>query len=216
MIKLYLKLDQGTPQYVCSSCGNCHSTFGKSMCKIKDRGCCFYFPKFTLYEIHKMTKSKEGFKTLKRIVKNEGTKIYNYYIHAKGYFDEEGYERHMTLEDHYDDGVHDKTIFFRACPFIKQNEGCTLPLQYRSYVCNFFICDEVKKVLEKSHEFYNYVKECESYVRWIKWENESLRGILEEQNINLEDNFEGVINLLKDIPLENFEFRKLEKIEFKQ
>ena len=86
MISLYLKLDEGVPQYICSSCGNCHSVFGRSLCSIKNRGCCWYFPKFTLHEIHKMVKSQEGLDMLHNMLKlPEMKKFYNYYLQAKEY-----------------------------------------------------------------------------------------------------------------------------------
>ena len=212
MIELDLKLDQGIPQFGCSSCRNCQSIFGKSLCSIKNRGCCFYFPKFTLYEIHKMVRGKEGLKTLNKIIKLPRTKIYNYYIHAKGYFDEAGYKKYITTEEAYEFNIKDKSIFFRACPFVKQGIGCTLPRRYRSYVCNFFICDEIVKKAEKYDEFKNYIRERNSYVRWIEWENLSLQELLDEKKINLADNFEEVINALKSIPLEECEFPNLNSI----
>lgn len=212
MIKLDLKLDQGIPQYSCSSCRNCKSVFGNSLCSIKNRGCCWYFPKFTLHEIHKMTKGKEGLKTLDKITKLPKTEIYNYYIHAKGYFDEAGYKKYITTEQAYKFNVKDKSIFFRACPFVKQEIGCTLPKRYRSYVCNFFICSEIVKKIEKYDEFKNYIKERNSYVRWIEWENLSLQELISEKKLNLANNFWDVITILKSIPLEKCEFPNLNSI----
>ncbi|KHD36740.1 hypothetical protein NL50_09480 [Clostridium acetobutylicum] len=212
MVKVCLKLDHGTPQYACSSCSNCHSVYGKSMCKIKSRGCCWYFPKFTLYEIHKMSKNNLGRETLRKILNIESTKIYNYYIHAKGYFDKASFNKYISSNNQYED-VQDKSIFFRACPFVEPEKGCALPQQYRSFVCNFFICEEVKKVLKGNSEFRDYIKECNSYVRWIDWENAALRAMLDEKNINLVDNLNKVIEFLSEVPLENFEFRKLKELK---
>ena len=213
MIKIDLKLDQGIPQYGCSSCGNCQSVFGKSLCSIKNRGCCWYFPKFTLYEIHKMAKSEDGLGTLKNIISLPKTKVHNYYIHAEGYFDEAGYKEYIENGHQYDTEVKDKTIFFRTCPFVKPEMGCTLPKRYRSYVCNFFICDEIVKKLENHEEFKNYVNERNSYSRWIEWENVSLESLFMEQKLNLINNFEEIIDMLKDMPLRECEFRNLDPIE---
>ncbi len=212
MVKIDLKVNQGSPQYSCSSCSDCQSVFGKSLCSIKNRGCCWYFPKFTLYEIHKMVKEEDGLKILNSIVRLPKVKIYNYYIHAKGYFDEIGYTRYIKTEHVYDVSLKDKSIFFRACPFVNQGIGCMLPEKYRSYVCNFFICAEVVKKVEKYDEFKKYINERTNYVRWIEWENFSLEEFLAEKKLNLEDNFEEVIDILKDMPLEKYEFRSLKPI----
>lgn len=213
MIRIDLEIDQGIPQYGCTACWNCQSVFGKSLCSIKNRGCCWYFPKFTLYEIHKMAKTEEGLETLKNIISLPKTKIHNYYIHAEGYFDEAGYEEYIKNEYEYHIEVKDKTIFFRACPFVEAGKGCTLPKRYRNFVCNFFICDEVVKKVEDNEEFKNYINERNSYVRWIEWENVSLEALFMEQKLNLVNNFDEIISILKDMPLREFEFEKLKPIE---
>jgi len=213
MTKIYLKLDKGVPQYACSSCSNCRSLFGKSLCSIKNRGCCWYFPKFTLHEIHKMAKSLEGLDILNSMLKLPGIKVYNYYLHAKGYFDEVNYKKYMERVQGQEDDVEDKSIFFRVCPFVKGGKGCTLPVKYRSAVCNFFICREVIEDIEKQDVFKDYIKERDSYVRWVEWENNSLEMLLREKGLTLADNFDEVIDTLRDIPLEPYEFPYLPPIE---
>lgn len=213
MVKVHLKFDQGIPQYACSSCNNCYSVFGKSLCSIKNRGCCWYFPKFTLHEIHKMVRSKEGQKTLYSVLSLPKIRIYNYYIHAIGHFDEVGYKRYLESEQIHHINVADKSIFFRTCPFVKSGVGCTLPKKYRSYVCNFYICDEIIKDVEKYDGFQNYIKERNSYIKWTQWENYSIEMLLREKGLNLVSNFDEVINLLENIPLENYEFPHLDPIE---
>lgn len=212
MIKINLELSEGIPQYSCNCCGKCDSLFAKSLCAVKNRGCCWYFPKFTLYEIHKMTKSEDGLATLKRIISLPKTDIYHYYIHAKGFFDEKAYKMYMMNEYKPYSEARDRSIFFRACPFVKQGEGCTIPKQYRSYVCNFFICEEVTDKIKHKEEYNKYVEERQNFVRWIDWENYSLEMMLREKNLNLEENFNEVIAVLKDTPLEQYEFPYLPPI----
>ncbi|EKQ55908.1 MULTISPECIES: hypothetical protein [unclassified Clostridium] len=209
MVEVKLKLDKGTPQYSCNSCSNCKSVFGKSLCSIKNRGCCWYFPKFTLHEIHKMTKNQDGLKTLNNIISLPKVKIYNYYIHAIGYFDEAGYKDYIESKEKYHSRVADKSIFFRACPFVKSGKGCTLPKEYRSYVCNFYICDEIVSEIENHCEYKNYFKERNSYVKWVEWENHSLEILLNERKINLAHNFNEVLNLLENTELREYEFVNL-------
>jgi hypothetical protein len=213
MVKVNVKFDQGTPQYACSSCCSCSSEYGKSLCAVQNRGCCWYFPKFTLHEIHKMAKSEEGLKVLNSIMSNPQAEIYHYFIHVKGYFDEEGYINYLESGQSHSDKVADKSIFFRVCSFAKPGEGCTLPEKYRSYICNFYICEEIYRDLEKYNEFRNYIKERNNYVRWIEWENRSLELLLKEKKLSLVKNLQEIIELFKDIPLENYEFPELIPIE---
>lgn len=216
MDEIKLVNDCGVPQYNCSSCYKCTSIVGMSMTTVDKRGCCWYFPKFNLHDIHRMVKSEEGMKVLKRILELPEVKLYNYYIHAKGNFDKEGYERFLESDESKEEKYvnHDATMFFRTCPFVIGGEGCTIPAKYRNYVCNFFICPEITEELEKKPEYAMYKNEMHSYVHWVEWENESIRLMLEEEGINLINNFDAVIEKLKELPLENFEFRELKEIEY--
>lgn len=137
---------------------------------------------------------------------------YNYYIQAKGYFDKAGYKEYIKTEHTYDTSVEDKSIFFRACPFVKQGAGCTLPEKFRSYVCNFFICSEIRRKAVKYSEFKNYISECKNYARFIAWENYSLQEFFTEKKLNLADNFDKVISILKNMPFMEYEFGSLKPI----
>ncbi|ADL70154.1 conserved hypothetical protein [Thermoanaerobacterium thermosaccharolyticum DSM 571] len=213
MDKVYLERYEslGYARYICTSCYHCISKMGVSYCSINMRGCCSYFPKFELIDIHRMVKSAEGLQVLKRIIDNPGTVVYNYYIHAKGYFDKDGYEEYLKNAPEEDD-IRDKTIFFRACPFVKSGYGCTLPPVYRNYVCNFFICDEVINNVDDEEVKNQYIRERSRFVRWAEWENMSLESILAEHHLNLRDDFEGSIKLLQEIPLDIFEFPQLKEL----
>lgn len=209
---LYVAFHDNIPQYGCGYCNNCSSLFGTSLCKIKNRGCCFYFPKFTLYDIHKMVQSPQGEDILNFILTNNNTEIYHYYIHSKGYFEEESYNKNKNTLNEDLCKVEDKTIFFRACPFVKEGMGCTIPAKFRSNVCNFFICDEVKSKLSSSPLFQKYEEECRKYSSFIKWENDGLELMLRHMNLDLINNFNQCINILKDLPLNQYEFPNIEAI----
>ena len=174
MDKIFLKDADGTPQFGCTSCYKCSSIFGKSLCKIKNRGCCWYFPKFTLYDIQKMVRTTEGIETLNMILKLPNVKIYNYYIHAVGSFDKDSYDKYI-------------------------DDSCTSPLNYAS--------------AENNDEFKKYRKERDNYVRWIEWENSSLESILSHNRVNLIDNFDEVISILKETEFDEYEFPSLNEIE---
>jgi len=213
MTKIYVELDHNIPRYACTSCSSCDSLIGKSLCKVKNRGCCWYFPKFTLVDIQRMSKAPDGLKVLNKIINNPGTQIYNYYIHAKGFFDEAEYEKYMEsgmlLEGDY---IEDHTIFFRGCPFVKPGKGCTLPPRYRTFVCNFFICKEITEAAQCHEMFQRYDEERLRYSRWLDWENESLKYILSQDNLTLQSNFAETIKKLQELDLSMYEFPYLEPI----
>lgn len=258
MEKIYLSNSDGIPQFGCTKCHNCNSIFGKSLCKIKNRGCCWYYPKFTLFEIHKMVKTEEGLNTLNNIIKMPNTDVYNYYIHSKGFIDETSYEKYVNsfgtsrlpfatdeeveeirqeiifeneayeLYEEYNENnlvdkkhlrkprvIKDVSMFFRACPFVIENKGCTLDSKYRSYICNFFICDEIIDNLNDNSTFNKYIKERDNYIRWIEWENSSLQSLLKQNNINLINNFNAVIDLLQKLDISDYEFPSLDDIYLK-
>ena len=213
MIKIYVDLDHNIPRYVCTSCSSCDSLIGKSFCKVKNRGCCWYFPKFTLIDIQRMTKTPEGLQTLNRIISSPHTQIYNYFIHAKGFFDESEYKKYidgnMLPEVDY---LEDYTIFFRSCPFVESGKGCTLPPRHRTFVCNFFLCKEISEMAESHELFHRYEEERLRYSRWLDWENENLRHILSQENLTLQSNFTEVIKELQELELSQYEFPCLEPI----
>ncbi len=213
MEMVYVSVDQGIPQYVYTGCKNCTSIIGISLCSIKNRGCCYYHPKFTLLDIQRMAHSLEGLYVLKSIRRLPSSEIRPFEIHAKGYFDEEGYGRYMESGNKINAGsIRDHSIFFKACPFVKSGYGCSLPPRYRTYVCNFFLCNEVIEKIKGDDHFEAYIKERERYVRWVEWENASLREILFENRLDLVNDFDGTIKLLQEMPLNTYDFPQLQPI----
>lgn len=220
MESLYADFDENVPRYVCTSCAKCSSLFGQSLCKVKNRGCCFYFPKFNLLNLQRMSKSSTGLSILNKILNNEGTEIFHYYIYAKGYFEKENYLRFINYQDlteqeetvilqSHEFNVKDLTQFFRACPFVKEGVGCTIPPKFRATVCNFFICDEIKIYLTNKNLLNIYNSACENYSRWENWVNNSLILLLKNYNLNLKDNFNDCLHLLMETDLDEYEFPKL-------
>lgn len=159
-----------------------------------------------------MVKGKDGLNILKSILSVLKVDIYNYYIYVKGYFDKVGYKKYIKIEYVYDIDVKDKFMFFRVCLFVKLGVGCMLFKRYRSYVCNFFICDEIIKKIEKYDEFKNYINECNNYVRWIEWENYLFEIFLIEKKLNLKNGFDEIVNIFRDMLLREYKFKNLDLI----
>jgi hypothetical protein len=215
MGKIYVDFDQSVPRYACTSCSNCSSIMGNSLCSIKNRGCCWYYPKFTLVEIHRMSKTIDGLQLLERIITNPGSVSYQYYIHSKGYFDAEGYSQYLKKDLEMTEGLpEDQTIFFRACPFVKEGQGCTMAPRYRTHVCNFFICSEIINEASPYGNFQQYLDERCRYAKWIDWENAALEHILRENKVNLVSSFASSIELLQSMPVSQYDFPELPLIEY--
>ena len=132
----------------------------------------------------------------------------------KGFFDHKTYQENYNkaLEIMADKGIEDDTMFFGACAFVESGYGCKLPPRYRSSVCNLFICSDIEDHSTIAEDFKPYERERERYIRWEKWENEGLAHILAKQGCDLLSDFHRSIEILQDIPLDIYEFKKLDEI----
>jgi hypothetical protein len=188
---------------------------GKSLCQVTKRGCCHYFPEFTLADIHRMTVLPGGMDALDVILVYSGTVINNYNLYAKGYFDKVGYDTYMNSGNLLEVGaIRDHTIFFRTCPFVKPGLGCMLPPRFRTTVCNFFICSEIIERPDFRKEFEIYLEERTRYSRWMYRESAELQHILTEHGLNLAIDFKGSLELLRGLSLDLYEFPDLKPVEY--
>lgn len=219
MGSIYLTFDGDVPRYACTACTDCISILGKSLCNVNNRGCCWYFPKYTLLDIQRMTKSVEGLNILEHIKSQPATIINPYYIHAKGFFDKAGYDKYIRNENKENKTENesayqfDHTIFFRACLFVKSGYGCTIPPRYRTIVCNFFICNEAMEKARFADALKPYIEERSRYAAWVEWENRSLEHLLKEKGVDLVSNYETVLKILQNEPLDTYDFPKLEPVD---
>lgn len=210
MTKLYIEFDNRVPRIVYTGCNQCNSDMGISLCSVKNRGCCSYFPKFSLYEIHRMSKSLQGLRTLDKIISHPGTRIDMYKIYTTGSFEKDLYDEFING----DTGVHtstitDKTILFKTCPFVKGGHGCTLSPAFRTTVCNFFLCTEILDLPEYNEALKPYVESRADYMKFVYRENLEIEHLLYEHNINLNTNFNETINFLQELPLNDYDYPEL-------
>ena len=158
-------------------------------------------------------KHSTGRSVLKRIIE-KNTKIFNYYIQVIGYFDENGYNNFKNLNDNtskkdaYEPD--DNSIYFKACPFVIDGTGCSIPHQYRTPICNFFLCKEVKNKIKSKKLLNDYEEASRAYYRYYEWENQNLIELLEEKGPTLKDNFNEVIDFLSKIESYEYEFPSLQ------
>lgn len=166
-------------------------------------------PKFNLFDLQRMTKSKEGQLVIKKILENKNIKIFNYYIQAVGYFDKVNFEK---FREHTKSNLFkgtDLSIHFKACPFVEDGKGCSIPPQFRTPVCNFFLCKEIKNELKEKNLLKEYEDSAKEYYRYYEFENKNLIELLEERGLTLKHNIEECLNFLKSIDCYTCEFPNL-------
>lgn len=209
--------DMGVPQIKCTDCGRCDSTIGKSLCSITGRGCCHYFPEFTLVDIQRMAVLEGGGKALDLILSNPGTTVNHFNIYSKGYFDKASYDQYIALGNLLNTGsIRDHTIFFKCCPFVEPGVGCKLPPRFRTTVCNFFVCAEILERHDLKDLFTEYLEERSRYSRWIYRESSILSHILIDHGLNLVTDFDSSIKLLSRIGQNCYEFPVMEPVTYHQ
>lgn len=215
MGNIFMFFDHGIPQIGCTDCGNCNSLIGKSLCNIRNRGCCHYFPEFTLVDIQRMAILQGGQKALDIILSNPGTIVNKYNIYAKGLFDKEAYDKYIAGGNLLEAGsIRDHTIFFRTCPFVNPGAGCKLPVRFRTTVCNFFICEEILQQDEFQGVLREYLEERSRYARWIYRESGQLQHFLEEKGLDLISDFSGTLKLLAELGQVDYEFPLLAQVTY--
>jgi hypothetical protein len=215
MGNIFIFFDKGVPQIGCTDCGSCKSIMGKSLCDIKNRGCCHYFPEFTLVDIQRMAVLEGGRKALDLILSHPGTRINRFNLYSTGHFDKDGYEKYISSGELLETGsIRDHTIFFRTCPFVVPKKGCRLPVRFRTTVCNFFICSEILDSLESSELLEEYMKERSRYSRWVYRESGILQHLLEDRGLDLISDLEGTVNALAELYESDYDFPMLEPAAF--
>ncbi len=214
MAFLFMDFDQGVPQLAYTGCAWCSSAMGISLSHIKNRGCCSYFPKFYPVELQRMSHSPEGLSVLDSILNHPSVEFLDDHIVVKGSYDAILHDK-MLKEGQIpeDEMIQDKSVFFRTCPFVRSGLGCSLPSRYRPYVCNFFVCREVLGNPAYQQQLAPYLRERANYVRFLQWENNQLLQVIQEKGLTLRNNIKEVINLLAELPINQYEFPMLEPVE---
>lgn len=160
-----------------------------------------------------MTKIIDGLQSLHMIIEQPHTVIHPYHIHALGSFQEADYNAYMDKGEFiHQDSINDQSIFFKTCCFFKAGYGCQLPPRFRTYICSFFLCDEIIHHPSLKDKIEPYMVERMRYVKWVEWENNALLHLLREKQINLKDHFHDVLQILQNLPLDTYEFPALEPL----
>jgi len=136
------------------------------------------------------------------------------HIVVRGTYDSRMHAKAQNERTIPDDGyIQDNTVFFRTCPFVRPGLGCTLPARYRTYVCNFFVCREVLENPAFQKQIAPYLQERANYVRFLEWENNQLLQAIGQKGLTIKNHIREVIELLAGLPINQYEFPKLEPVE---
>ncbi len=214
MGNIFIFFDMGVPQIGCTDCCSCNSLMGKSLCDVDNRGCCHYFPEFTLLDIQRMSVLENGKQALDIILSNPGTVINRFSIYSKGPFDKTSYDKYIESGELIETDIHDHTIFFRTCPFVIPGKGCRLPVRFRTTVCNLFVCQEILNTVENRAMLEELMKERSRYSRWVYRESGILQHILESRGLDLIKDFSASIRMLEELELNSYNFPEPEPVTF--
>lgn len=211
MNKLQYENTNNIPVFKCNFCGHCSGILeATSYTNIKNRGCCWYFPKYNLVDMKNIiTLGKKNFVYVLLNMKN--AVINKYSIEVKGTFDEEKYlefikENPNSIEDNFD-----PKLFFKVCAFSRP-DGCHLDFSLRPHPCNLYLC---RTVINRCGEVYkNYSRERKDYYAYCNYFDESIKQILMEKKVNLQSDPFKAIEIIEDFQMPPFGGGNLESIEF--
>ena len=210
MHKLEYKFSNNIPNFSCNFCGNC-SSFVESVsyASIKNRGCCWYFPRYTLMDIKNIIGSGNK-EFIHKLLNMKDSKIAQYHIDVYGEFDEESYKEflHNNIHEARD---FDYKLFFRLCPFAT-TAGCSLEFKLRSHPCNFYLCREVLEMCGSSYDVYS--EERKDYYSYCNYFSETLKYALIDNGVSLVDNPLKALEIIEATDIPDFLPRKLSPINF--
>lgn len=203
MYQLKYVFENNIPLFSCNFCGHCSGFIeSKSLIHIKNRGCCWYFPKYTLMDIRNiLILGREDF--IHNLFALNNTKVSNFYIEVNGFFDKNAYEKYEGSEEF------DTRLFFRVCPFFDKN-GCGIDFKLRPHPCNLYLCREVIEFAKDKYKLYS--KERIDYYSYMNYYNEQIKQDLRSKRVDLLSDNKLVLDLLKGYNIPQFEPRKLDTI----
>ncbi|OBR92421.1 MULTISPECIES: hypothetical protein [Clostridium] len=203
---LSYKFTNNIPLFKCDICGNC-SNFVESISytNIKNRGCCWYFPKYNLVDIKNIINN--GNINFIYYLSSIPNCVESYDIRVKGTFFKNQYDNYTENNIKYSD--FDSSLFFRLCPFLKK-DGCKLSFSLRPHPCNLYLCREAIQLAGKEYTMYS--RERKDYYAYCNYFNECLKEDLKSNNTTLSDNLEESLDILNSSTLPPFQPRKLQNI----
>lgn len=207
MFTLSCEFKDNIPVFHCDTCGNCKD-FIESISYIGlNRGCCWYFPRYTLMDIKNIINiGKIDF--IYSLIKNANSKISQYFIEVHGFYD--SIKHKVYCKNNNPQLDFDSKLFFRVCPFVGK-KGCTIDFQLRPHPCNLYLCREI---IKKSGESYKkYCRERKDYYSYCNYFNDSLKYELMDKDIHFLKDFSKSLKIIKSFNIPSYEPIKLPEIK---
>ncbi|WP_027624972.1 hypothetical protein [Clostridium lundense] len=213
MYKLSYEYKDNIPVFKCNFCGHCSKILeSTSHTTTENRGCCWYFPKYTLVDIKNiLDMEKKNF--ILALLNMKNAVINKYSIEVIGNFDEEKYlnfikENPDSIEDNFD-----PKLFFRVCAFFRPN-GCHLDFRLRPHPCNLYLCRTVIGCCEE--EYKNFSRERKDYFSYCNYFNESIRQTLMDAKVNLQSAPFKALEIIENFEMPPFGEKELKSISFNE
>ena len=211
LYKLSYEFSNNIPLFKSDFCGKClHILESTSLIYIKNRGCCWYFPKYTLMDMKNILScGRHSF--LEKIKVMENCKVSQYFMNVTGYFDKTGFSNYIISNPNSTKYDFDETLFFKKCPFAG-SKGCTIDYIERPHPCNLYLCREMIEYCKDTYKEYSL--ERKDYFSYCNYFNEVLKNELISNKTDLIKDFDKSINIIESTDVPNFSPRKLKEIYF--
>lgn len=209
MFTLSYEFHDNIPVFKSNFCGKCSGVLeSTSLVNRTMRGCCWYFPKYTLVDIKNII-SHGRIDFIHSLLKLEYSHISQYFIEVTGRFDSESFFNYSRTVENMPD--FDNKLFFRLCPFCGTH-GCNIDFSLRPHPCNLYLC---RTMIEKCNDSYlPFSKERRDYYSYCNYFDESIKQELKYNRVDLISNTEASLSVIENFEMPDFEPRKLDKLIF--
>ena len=203
-----------TKAFLCSSAAQCGCCSGIETENIfaANRGCCFYFPQYTLIDLRTVAAIDPGF--IDALQANPNSVIHEDHLVVHGFYNQAAHDVFRLDAEARDQKKYqgfDTSLQFRKCAFCTE-AGCSIAFRLRPHPCNLYLC---RGVIDRCSEPYRaYSRERKDYFAYCHYMNEILADELAHRGLSLTADFTGSIAALIDTPIDTFEFADLAPIRY--
>lgn len=199
------------PVFKCTLCGSCAGLETENHLGL-NRGCCFYFPRYTLITLRTIAGIDRAF--LDWLQHHPDAAIDDYELVIKGDYDRVAHDsflRQISDEQREKYRHFDTSLFFRKCRFVSE-KGCAIAFNLRPHPCNLYLC---RGVIDRCGDTArDYARERKDYFAYCHYMDGLLEDALCTHELTLKTDFQKAIDVLLATPVDSFCFSELAPIEF--
>jgi len=211
MHQLIYESHDSIPVFKCTLCGSCSGIETENHLGL-NRGCCFYFPKYTLITLRKIASHDRAF--LDWLHRHPDAVIDDYELVIRGDFDSIAHDdflRQLTDEVRERYRHFETSLLFRKCRFVSE-KGCAIAFNLRPHPCNLYLC---RGVIDRCGDAVrDFARERKDYFAYCHYMNGLLEEALRSQDLTLKSDFQKTIDMLLATPVDSFSFSELGPIGF--